>query len=45
MFYKEADGSHLACDGCEREKEHFCIKYCNALARDELRGFLRGLFN
>jgi Fe-S-cluster-containing hydrogenase component 2 len=36
MFYVELDSGHLACDGCEGLEEPVCIKYCNALARNEL---------
>jgi Fe-S-cluster-containing hydrogenase component 2 len=39
-FHKQDGNGHLACDGCKGEEEPYCVKYCNILARDELRGFL-----
>ena len=42
-FYTKNDSGHFACDRCKEEKEPFCVKYCNGLAPDELRGFLKQL--
>ena len=39
-FYERDSDGHLACDKCEGEDEPLCVKYCNVLARDELRTFL-----
>lgn len=40
VFYKKGEDGHLACDRCQGEKEPLCVKYCNFLARDELRALL-----
>lgn len=40
VFYKKTKDGHLACDKCQGEKEPLCVKYCNFLARDELRTLL-----
>ena len=39
-FHKQDENGHLACDRCAGEEEPYCVKYCNILARDELRDFL-----
>jgi len=36
-FYLRNEGIHLACDQCIGENQPLCIKYCNAVGRDELR--------
>ena len=40
LFYVVKKDGHFPCDGCRGEEEPYCVKYCNILARDELRGFL-----
>jgi Fe-S-cluster-containing hydrogenase component 2 len=40
VFYKRDEDGHLGCDKCKGEEELLCMKYCNFLARDELRTFL-----
>ena len=39
-FHERPEGGHLACNRCHGLEEPFCVKYCNVLARDELREFL-----
>ena len=36
-FYMDPDNGHLACDWCQVLEETLCVKYCNALARNELK--------
>ena len=36
-FYKDSQQGHLACNGCPGLEEPFCVKYCPAVARDELK--------
>jgi Fe-S-cluster-containing dehydrogenase component len=36
-FYKDSHKGHLACNGCPGLEEPFCVKYCPAIARDELK--------
>ena len=40
-FYDCDLNGHLACDKCQGEDEPLCVKYCNVLARDELKTFLK----
>jgi anaerobic carbon-monoxide dehydrogenase iron sulfur subunit len=40
-IYREAANGHFACDGCKGLEEPLCVKYCNPLMREELRGILR----
>jgi len=42
-FHMYPDNGHLACDGCEGLEEPMCIKYCNALARNELKEIISTL--
>ena len=35
-FYTENANGHLACDRCKGEDQPLCIKYCNAVEKDEL---------
>jgi len=37
-LYLQAEDGHMACD-CERGNE-FCLKYCQVVARDELKDIL-----
>jgi len=36
---EDEDGC-IACDGCKGLDEPLCVKYCNSLVRDELKGIL-----
>lgn len=40
LFYVQASGSHLACNGCQGFEVPFCVKYCPVPARDELKTLL-----
>ena len=40
-FYKDSHQGHLACNGCPGLEEPFCVQYCPAVARDELRAIAR----
>ena len=42
-FYEKGDNGHLGCDQCQGLEEPFCVKYCNIVARDELKAFLKRL--
>jgi Fe-S-cluster-containing hydrogenase component 2 len=44
FFYKTNEEGHLACDKCQGEEEPFCVKYCNFIARDELRALLNTIW-
>jgi Fe-S-cluster-containing hydrogenase component 2 len=37
FLHKTDEEGHLACDKCQGEREPLCVKYCNLIARDELR--------
>ena len=39
-FNKQENNGHLPCDGCNGLAEPLCVKYCNMIARDELRRYL-----
>jgi Fe-S-cluster-containing hydrogenase component 2 len=39
-FYQKEQGGHRSCDGCRGLPEPLCVKYCNALMREELRALL-----
>jgi Fe-S-cluster-containing hydrogenase component 2 len=39
-IYTQDEDDHLACDHCHGINEPFCVKYCNIIARDELRSLL-----
>ena len=40
-FYMDSDNGHLACDGCQGLEEPLCVKYCNAIGRNELKEIIR----
>ena len=44
-FYERDHNDHLACDKCQGEAEPLCVKYCNVLARDELKTFLNNFLS
>ena len=39
-FYGCNHGNHLPCDGCQKEDEPWCVKYCHPFAKDELKKLL-----
>jgi len=41
VLHEQAINGHLACDECGGTEGPFCVKYCNVLARDELRALLK----
>jgi Fe-S-cluster-containing dehydrogenase component len=42
-FYMEPDSDHLACNGCQGLEVPFCVKYCPAIARNELKEIISKL--
>lgn len=40
VLYRQAEDGHRACD-CDKGDE-FCLKYCQEIARDELKAILDG---